>query len=244
MSKKLRLFIAGLPVIFTACQYTPSATTTPNSPVVASQLTSYSWQYQPPNQTDSVRVSFEPQGALYIQTPCNNQSGAWKLQDSKQITTTDLASTMKACSPEKMQLERWSAQLLSKQQLQYQISGKTETPVLTLTNQQGQQYQFTGTLKPEVKYQGQAETVFFEVAPQTEACNGQQQCLRVKEIRYDANGLKQPSQGQWHTLNQSIEGYQHDPKVSKIIRVKKYKTAQGNDVFLYDMTVEQRLITP
>lgn len=242
MNKKLRLFLAGLPVFFTACQYMPSNTATSNSSVTNAQLTSYAWQYQPQNQTDSIRLNFEPKGALYIQTPCNHQSGVWKQQDAKHIVTSDLASTMKMCSPEKMQLEKWSAQLLSKQQLQYQISGNSTAPVLILTNQQGQQYQFTGTLKPEVKYQGQAQTVFFEVAPQTENCNGQQQCLRVKEVRYDANGLKQPSQAQWHTLTTPIEGYQHDPNISKIIRVKKYMTDQG-DVFLYDMTVEQRLIT-
>ena len=42
-------------------------------------------------------------------------------------------------------------------------------------------------MTPETKYQGQAETIFLEVSPQTKACTGvaQQTCLQVKEIKYD-----------------------------------------------------------
>ncbi|MEB3753238.1 META domain-containing protein [Acinetobacter sp. MD2(2019)] len=242
MHKKLYLFMAASSALFlTACQLAPSKAATQNTTAATQQLNDYMWQYQPTGQSERVQVNFDAKGNLLIQTPCNNQSGTWKQADAQHVATTPLASTMMMCSPEKMQLERWSIQVFSQQHLQYQITGTKDAPTLTLNTAQGQKYQLTGSLKPEIKYQTQAQTVFFEVAPQLEKCNDQTACLRVREIHYDQNGIKQNTPATWQVLNTPIQGYQHDPKIAKIIRVKQYKTVQGN-VFIYDMTVEQRVL--
>ncbi|MEB3767248.1 META domain-containing protein [Acinetobacter sp. MD2] len=239
MKKKFIFVLASTACMLSACQLNPTQHHE-NLSLEKDQLSSYLWQYQPNQKIAALQLNFDKAGGLFIQTPCNNQSGTWQQQDATHFSTSNLASTMKMCAPEQMQLERWSAQLLSNQKLKYAVAGSKDAATLTLTDSKGQQYQFKGQLKPEIQYQSQAQTVFFEISPKAVQNSND---LQVREIRYDANGLKQPITDTWHVLKQPIQGYQHDPKLAQIIRVKKYTSAQG-DVFIYDMTVEQSMTTP
>jgi hypothetical protein len=72
--------------------------------------------------------------------------------------------------------------------------------------------------------------VFLEVAPDSVLCHPplipDKTCLQVREVHYDAQGLRRGQPGPWHTLQQDIEGYVHVPGTRDMLRVKRYALRQ------------------
>lgn len=88
--------------------------------------------------------------------------------------------------------------------------------------------------------------MFYEIHPQTKSCTGvvAQQCLQVKEIRYNQQGLKTYQDANWSLFYDTIQGYQHSPNERQVIRVKRYSIKnpaadQSKYVYIHDMTVER-----
>ena len=113
----------------------------------------------------------------------------------------------------------------------------------------GQAYEFIGKMTPETKYQGQAETIFLEISPDTKQCTGvtQQSCLQVKEVKYDQNGLKTQVDKDWTLFYDQIEGFQHSPNERQIIRVKRFEIKhpaadQSKYAYIFDMAVERKIV--
>ena len=152
---------------------------------------------------------------------------------------------MKSCPAPQMQQEQFAAALFNQRQQAFRLETQNpQQPRLTLTALDGQTHTFTGKMTPETKYQTQAETIFLEVSPQTKSCTGvtAQTCLQVKQIQYDAKGLKTSQDQDWRLFYDKIEGFQHNPKAHQIIRVKRYEIKnpaadQSKYAYIYDMTV-------
>jgi hypothetical protein len=65
----------------------------------------------------------------------------------------------------------------------------------------------------------------------------------VRELHYDANGLRTGEPGAWTLLYQPIDGYTHEPGIRNVLRVKRYTIADPpadapSRALVLDMVVE------
>lgn len=246
------LLLCCLPFLLPACHNMPLSSALSKT-TVAEQLTAkqlqtlvnYTWSYQANSNLPAIEASFDGDNVLSIATGCNQQNGTWQAI-GESLHTGLLRSTMMMCDPARMAQEKLSQTIFSDSHLRVKFDSNSSEPVLILETQQGMRYTFKGKMKPEAKYQSTGETVFLEVSPTTKPClkDSSKPCYMVREVTYNAQSVKQVNPT-WFTQAIDIEGYQHDPSVRKIIRTKRFKTqtTPSNDVYIYDMTVEQEVIT-
>lgn len=255
MNKKY-LLICVLPFLLPACQSLPQHhtvqhtmhNTQKNTANLHQTLSDYTWSYQAQKNLPDIRINFDKDQTFSISTGCNQQGGSWQLS-GQAITTSVLRSTMMMCSPQLMLQEKQSADLFGQSQLNVQVNfDEKEIPQLQIIDKNGRTYQFQGHIKPEAQYKSEAEIIFLDIAPTTKPCSGNPNtsCLQVKEIKYNDQGIQTYIDQDWKTLPESIQGYQHDPKIKKTIRIKRFhnKDNAPQFIYIYDMTVQQEMIHP
>lgn len=249
-------------VAMSAC----AQTNTPERPVSkpetnAAVLSQYHWQLQSANhqnkqviadfyagkQQPQLQVNFDS-GRLGIYGGCNRTGGAYQITGDT-IKSGVLVSTQMACPAPLMKQDSAAAAFFSNQAIRYDISQQA-TPVLTLTASNGDRLQFVGSQTADSKYGNRPETIFLAVSHKTQACvSGVQKhnCLLVKEIRYNEQGLKTYEDKQWSVFHSSIEGFKHRADSDTVLRVKRYTVANppadaGKYAYVLDMVVEQALV--
>ncbi|MCF9034233.1 META domain-containing protein [Acinetobacter nectaris] len=251
MNKKYFL-LAILPFALSACQSFPTHLKKNEAMIVETQspnllqtLSDYTWTYQSSEKLPPIVLDLDTQKRILIKTGCNNLMGSWQF-DGKQINTAPLAATRMLCPPEFMAQEHTALQFFNQAQLNASIDiANPVHPLLTLENKAGQKITFKGEIKPEAKYKSTGEVVFLEVSPIKKPCpNGNTRtCLQVKQVKYDEQGIQTQVDQSWQILPVEIQGYQHDPSLRKIIRVKRFNTKPQTTTpeyaYIYDMTVEQ-----
>lgn len=231
-----------------ACKNTSQLNVAVN-PSSTNQLTQYQWTYQNAKASKPLALWFNPQQQLSVQTGCNTQNGTWRI-DSDKLVISALTSTMMACSDELMQQEKFATELLQNRQLAFSINtSQPAQATLVLSDTQGKTYTFVGRMTAETKYQSQAQTIFLEISPQTKTCTGvaSQQCMQVREVKYDDNGIKNYVDKNWTLYYGHIEGFVHDPSQRVIVRVKRYELKnpaadQSTQADVLDMVVEQEVL--
>ncbi|CAM9185167.1 DUF4377 domain-containing protein [Acinetobacter pseudolwoffii] len=254
-SMKLKFIVlALLPLTFAACQsgdiqQAGDRTVATLQQKSANQLLSaYHWQLDRGLERPIV-LSFDAQGRLSAVTGCNGLSTNWSVKDNI-ISTSEVIGTEMACDTALMQQERFVSQLLQKRAIPFALNTTNlDQPTLTLSAADGQKYEFTGKMTPETRYQGQAETIFLEISPDTKSCTGvaQQSCLQVKQVKYDQNGLKTQVDKDWTLFYDQIEGFHHSPNERQIIRLKRFEIKnpaadQSKYAYIYDMAVEREAV--
>lgn len=198
-----------------------------------------------------VQLDFRADGGLAVSNTCNRMGGRYGLQ-GKQLSVGRLASTRMACAdPLLMALDAQVGQ-----RLQGTLTATLDAgtpPRLTLTAANGDRLAFEGEATAETRYGGPGTTVFMEVAAQTQRCGHplipDKQCLQVRELAYNAQGLRQGEPGRWQPLYQDIEGYTHTPGVRNVLRLKRYTIANppadGSSLaYVLDLMVESETVTP
>ncbi len=256
---KSYLLAAVFPIALAAC----SQASQTNPPVVSdpSLLNAYHWQLTDAQNTQKKRIDTlfvrvdKPvtldfnNNRFNVRNTCNKMMGGYTIAGS-QITFTAPASTLMLCPDQKLMAldEEVSKRLQGTMAFTVQ---KSENPQLQLTTTDGDVLLFTGQPTPETRYGGQAETVFFEVAPQTKACSHplipNKQCLQIREVFYDKQGLKAKTPGEWQNFYQDIEGYTHENGIRNVVRVKRYKIANPpadapNMAYVLDMVVSSEIV--
>lgn len=175
---------------------------------------------------------------------CNSMGARYVLQGQR-IQISHVAGTMKMCANETLMRYEQQFGLRLPQAQSWEIAPGAN-PMLTLTFKDGGRWLFQGKPTHEALYGGPGETVFFEVAPQRAACHHplmpKHQCLRVREISYDASGIKRGA-GEWQLFYSEIENYQHQPGVRNVLRLKRYTRQNvpadaSSVVYVLDMVVE------
>jgi len=135
------------------------------------------------------------------------------------------------------------------QHLDLQLRGGA-TPSLRLVSPTRQTLALTGQPTMESRY-GAPKRIFLEVAAQTVPCQpgagAPTQCLRVRERRFDAQGLRIEPPGEWRAFYGGIDGYTHTPGVRNVLRINRYKRSQvpadaSAYVYVLDMVVESELV--
>ena len=197
-----------------------------------------------PGPKHTLTLSFEADSAG-VSRGCNQMGGAYTLDAQSQLAIGQMRSTMRACEDALMQADQAIRTLLSTPQRSH-VEGSAQ-PRLHLESGSGETSIWVGQPTAEARYGGPGETMFLEVAPKRIACNHpmipNHQCLHVREIRYDAQGLKQSPPGEWQPLYENIEGFEHRAGVRHVLRVKKFKRAAppadaSSIVYVFDMAVE------
>lgn len=216
-----------------------AASPTPAAPAAISftDLSHYHWRLQeavdgsgkhlqglldqtlPPLQLDFADARISVSGA------CNSLAGSYHVIEER-LVVEPMMHTMMACpNPVLMQRERTMSSLLQGRPTMI-LAGTRGTPLLTLTADNGHTLTFEGAPTAQTRYGSSGETVFFEVAPDTVPCHHplmrDAKCLRVRELHYDAQGLRTGTPGAWQPMMQNIEGFTHRPGERNVLRVKRY----------------------
>ena len=185
-------------------------------------------------------------GRVSVDNACNRISGSYTIKGST-LVVGQAMSTQVACSdPKIMALD---GEIGSRLQGTLQAA-LTDANTLVLTTANGDSLSFRGEPTADTRYGGPGERVFLEVAAQTKPCShpliADMQCLQVREIRYDDNGLKIGTPGEYQHFYTPIEGYTHQAGTRNVLRVNRYTIknppADGSSVaYVLDMVVESAL---
>jgi hypothetical protein len=69
--------------------------------------------------------------------------------------------------------------------------------------------------------------VFLEVAPRKIECRlpsgAAGECLQVRDIHFDGQGLRKGAPGPWRPFAETIEGFTHTVGVRSVLRVDRYE---------------------
>lgn len=172
-------------------------------------------------QKDKVTLNFN-QNRMNYSVGCNQLSSQYSLSKNTLQPIGTGVSTLIGCG-ELQAAEQWLAkQMQSPSELH--IMEMETYATLQQTTSDGTTLTWDGTLKPEVKY-GKGTTVFLEVKPKWQYCDNvtDRKCLEVRDIHYDAQGLK-TAVGKWHLLDAPIMGYRHDESTQRVLRLTRYRT--------------------
>jgi len=201
------------------------------------------------NKDRPIELSFSG-NRFSIQAPCNRMMGGYHVNDANQLTVSAAASTMMACSPALMHGDAALSSILSELMKVEFVDGPS--PQLRLISASKETLTFTGHPTPESLY-GPGTRMFLEVAAQPVACEHppapSTNCLQVREIHFDEQGLRSGPPGEWQTLHENIEGFTHTEGTRNIVRVKRFDRGQvsaGESPTLYvlDLVVESETVTP
>lgn len=201
-----------------------------------------------PGADHVLALDFEA-GNAGITGGCNRLGGSYAFDDRGRLTIGSLRATMMACDAALMAADEAVGALLAQPQ-QVRVE-ESAPPRLRMVSASGENSSWIGEASGETRFGGPGERVFFEVAPQRMACNHplipDHRCLRVREIRYDDNGIKQSPPGEWQLLYEDIEGYTHEPGVRNVLRLEKFTrdpapADASSIVYVLDMVVESEVV--
>lgn len=207
----------------------PEAQTTEEPP-----LDAYHWHLVDVSGADTgvllrpdkpVQLDFNEQG-LSVSHLCNGIHASWQAGPDGRVSVGRGMSTLMACDDEGlMAAERRIGELLPLLE-RYSVAAG-DPPQLTLTGADGVELVLHGTPTAVTRYGGEGERLFIEVAAEKVSCNHplmpEAQCLRVREVHFDENGLRAGEPGQWQVLPVPVEGFEHEPGVRNVLRVHRYR---------------------
>ncbi|WP_368563055.1 META domain-containing protein [Pseudoxanthomonas sp. UTMC 1351] len=190
-------------------------------------------------------------GRLSASGGCNGMSGTYTIEKGT-LNVGTLAQTQMACEPKLMQADQAISTALSAAPDISIENGSTPTLTLRTAGGDSQVLTFTGKPTAQTRYGGTGETIFLEVAAETKPCNHplipDKRCLQVRELQYDAQGLKTTT-GEWRNFYESIEGYSHESGIRNVLRTKRFKrnpvpADASSEVYVLDMVVESEVVQP
>lgn len=265
MNRMARLLLPALVAGLAGCAQpgtAPEAPDTASNPPAATsgletQLEAYHWRLQ--TATDAagkridalfvrddapVQLDFKD-GRIGISNTCNRMGGTYQVKGGA-LVFGNLNSTMMACVDEKLMALDGEVSKRLQGALDYTLA-ESDPPQLRLRNGGGDLLFFSAEPTADTRYGGTGERLFLEVAAQTKPCPHplmpSKQCLQVREIRYDAQGVKTGAPGEFQHFYDNIEGYNHEPGVRNVLRVDRYTRQNppadaSRYAYVLDMVVE------
>ncbi|MGP5494341.1 META domain-containing protein [Psychrobacter celer] len=195
---------------------------------------------------DQVTLLFnqnQGQDTLSYSVGCNAMSAVYQLQGNT-LTTEESMSTQMLCQD----LNEAENRLNTLMQGTSELSVTTdERPLLTQVTSDEVTLTWKGRLTSQAKYNSKGKTVFWAVNAKKVPCTaeGTQQCLQVKPITYDDQGIK-TSEGKWAAFTGEIEGYQHDGKHDEVLRLQRYQLdaeVKGEEyAYVLDAVIESSVV--
>ena len=185
-------------------------------------------------------------GRLSVSNACNGMGGGYTLEGDA-LSVGNMMSTNMACGePGVMALDG-----LVSERLQGKLTIRSlDASQLVLAAANGDVLTFRAEPTAEARYGGEGERVFLEVDAQTKPCTHgvmrDAQCLQVREVKYNEQGLEQGKRGEWENFYGNIEGYTHEDGVRNVVRVKRYEVKNPpadspSQAYVLDMVVESAI---
>ncbi len=236
------------------------------------RLNQYEWRLQ--NATDAqgrridallirpdqpIQFKFSD-GRIAIDNACNGISGKIRI-DGNTLRVDGLVSSKMACNdPAIMALDSEVATRLQGE-VRFELPDG-DPPQLVWTAANGDTLRFIGSPTPETLFRSPGETVYLEVAARSEACppsnaDASQRCLRIRELRYDTQGVKITPPGEWQLFRASIKGYTHVEGIRTVLRVKRFipddrppvtdddaLPDEAYAVYILEMAIESEIVDP
>tara|TARA_R110001599_G_scaffold94452_1_gene245521 strand:- start:34 stop:828 length:795 start_codon:yes stop_codon:yes gene_type:complete len=163
---------------------------------------------------------------INVSGACNRLSGSYSIKGDD-LVAGNLMQTMMACE-EPLMLREGSIKTYLETPLEMALEAHPHSPRLTLSSDEAGKLVLQGKATPQTRYGSEGKTLFMEVQAQTVACPHplipDHQCMRVRELTYDAQGLK-TSDSEWTLLYQGIEGFDHQPGTRNILRLQRFVVA-------------------
>ena len=236
---------------------------------LAQELPRYHWRLQDAHDRDGKRIDAmfpRPDRPLTldfdlrrvaVRNACNRMGGGYTLEGAE-LTIGRMASSMMACADPKLMALDHEADARLQGRLQAALGpvdgdpGATGTgPRLQLVNEAGDVLRFGGEPTADTRYGGPGDTVFLEVAARTRPCQpapaAGRECLQVREVEYDADGVRSGDRGEFRDFRQDIEGYVHEPGVRNVLRARRYRIPDPpadapSHAYVLDMVVESEIV--
>lgn len=263
---KILLWSSLLPLTLAACSPSHAPDPAAAAPVAttAPALGGHHWQLHDAVDGNNQRLDglFDDSGKplqldftddhISVSHACNGIGGSYKIVDGH-LLTGPLMQTMKACTePVLMQREKTIKHVLGAKPALITSSADGQT-LLSLAAADGTTLTFAGQPTAEQRYGGLGTIEFLEVAAEPVSCQHPlppaNNCLQVRQLHYDDQGLRVGEPGPWRPLAQPIEGYERQPGVRNVLRVKRYALANppagaASSAYVLDMVVESGTATP
>ncbi len=258
-----------LPIVVSCSTASPTpgaggASVAAAAPADATALSAYHWQLRDATDRTGKRIEVlfaRPQlplqldfreGRLGVANACNRLGGGYRIDDGR-LKVGPMAQTLMACTDPALAKLDEAIGLRLQANPRIDLRSADGDRHLRLATDSGDTLDFIGRPTAETRYGSAGETMFFEVGAQTQPCPHplvrDKRCLEVRELHYDANGLRAGGPGEWHPLYQDIEGYTHEPGVRNVLRVKRFAIknppADGpSQAYVLDMVVESEIVKP
>jgi heat shock protein HslJ/uncharacterized lipoprotein NlpE involved in copper resistance len=184
-----------------------------------------------------------------VQGACNRMTGGYRIDAAGQLSIDRMAATMMACEAPAMQADAALSALLAQPLKIDLVDGPS--PVLRLASVNREVLVLRGQSTPEARY-GKGSLIFFEVDSQPVACKNpfstDTSCLRVREVRFDEQGLRVGPPGEWRPLYEDIEGFTHRAGERNVVRVKRFQRSPApagasEVVYVLDLVVESEIVS-
>jgi len=185
------------------------------------------------------------EGRLHATGGCNGLRARYELTPEGRFSVSGAAATMRACEAPLMAADAALSALLASPLELVLVQGPY--PTLALIAATGEVLQFRGELTHEARL-GPGATAFYEVGPRRlpcdEATSADGLCLQIREITFDAQGLRVGEPGGFMPFGGSIEGYEHSEGTRNVLRVKRFESGQspGDRVMVLDLVVESESV--
>ena len=183
-------------------------------------------------------------GRLAVSGGCNRMSASYALQGDR-LEPGPVAQTKMFCGGGALMAadEAMAARLSAPLTATLDATGR-----LVLVPAAGGRLVFEGVPTAQARHGGPGEQVFLEVAAQRVPCpqagGAQRDCLQVRELAYDEDGVR-GTPGQWQVLEGEIEGYAHQPGVRNVLRLRRHhRDATSAPGYVLDMVVESEQAGP
>jgi heat shock protein HslJ len=192
------------------------------------------------------------EGRISVSNTCNRMGGGYAIVGPR-MEIGQLMSTMMACPDDALNRVDQEVGARLAGSLSFAIESADAAPQLTLTDSAGDVLVFTGVPTPETRFGSPGERVFLEVAAETRPCSHplipDHQCLQVREIGFDDQGLRTGVPGEFEHFYAEIEGYRHEPGVRNVLRVRRFSRdpvpADGSaHAYVLDLVVESEQTQP
>ncbi|PIT52667.1 hypothetical protein BHC44_06910 [Snodgrassella alvi] len=174
----------------------------------------------------ALKLSFAGQ-RLNVSGGCNSIGSIYQLSGQDMQIQAPM-STMMACAPDVMAQDAAIIAFMNGQKLHAGLlnteNAQNAQPQLWIENRRGEHLLWRGVPTATSQY-GQPTVVFWEISPQTQTCqtdNGAAQCLKVREIFYNDQGVKVKT-GVWRNFAGTIDGWQFNPAENQVLRLNVYE---------------------
>lgn len=185
---------------------------------------------------------------LHAEGGCNGVRGGFRVGADGRLEVTGMMSTQMACAAPLMQADAALSGLLVAPLELVPVDGAQ--PSLVMLTAGGDALVLRGELTPEARF-GSPTRMFLEVAEQTVACEesprGDGTCLQVREISFDEQGLMVGTPSEWQAFHGHIQGYEHQPGVRNVLRVKRFQPPAGAGlpaapIYVLDLVVQSEVV--